>query len=143
MTEAPPTPATPEQIAALESYLRLLAGLIGLGDWTIVVSPEPEADEDDHDVFITITIDYAQRATVRAHPRYWREPPERQRLLGTHELCHLPAERFSEALAIAGAVVGKQTMKALDKAFSEAEEHIVWWIALRLAPGLPMPPRFG
>lgn len=129
--------------AALERYLAELAALVGLGDWTITVASEPEVDEDDADVYVTISPDYAQRATVRAHPRFWTEPPERQRLLATHELCHLPAERFSEALAIAGAVVGKQTMRALDKAFSEAEEHLVWWMAHRLAPSLPLPPRFA
>lgn len=142
MTDAPPH-ATPEQIAALQGYLRDLSVLVGLGDWTIAVAPEPEVDEDDAETFITITVDYAQRATVRAHPRFWCESPPRQRLLATHELCHLPAERFSESLEIARRVVGKQTMKALDHAFSEAEEHLVWWMAHRLAPGLPLPPRFG
>lgn len=129
--------------AQLEAYLRELAQLMGLGDWRITVSPEPAEEGDENaDVYLDVTVDVAQRATVRAAARFWGEPPESQRRYSCHELGHLPAERIGEALGLVAEVVPKKTMAVIAKAFEEAEEHIVWWIALRLAPSMPLPPRF-
>ena len=72
MTET--TNATSERRrVALERYLRELAGLMGLADWTIAVSPEPAKDDDDEaETYITVTVDVGRRATVRAHGRVGR-----------------------------------------------------------------------
>ncbi len=140
VTDAPTEAAR----TALQQYLRDLSVLVGLGDWTITVSPEPaEDDDEDEETYLNVTVDRGRRATVRAHARFWGEPPESQRYLSTHELAHLPSERFSEAMDLAKVVVRGRALTMLKKAVENAEEHTTEWIAQRLAPGLPLPPRFG
>lgn len=133
-------PEIVRRCAALEAYMRERARDIGLGDWTIVVLTEPaEDDDEDSDVYVNVVVDVGRRATVRVHARYWTTTPAEQRRLAIHELCHLPAERFDEALALVKEAVPRKSAALIAKAFETAEEHMVEWAAQQLAPRFPLP----
>ncbi len=112
-------------------YLRVLADLLALRDWTFVVSDDQPAN---HNAMASTVIWYGRRrATIRLSEEFLKESEENQRHTSAHELihCHLDTlERLATREAESGDLI---------RPIRLALELAVDGLADAIAPFLPLP----
>jgi DNA-directed RNA polymerase subunit F len=121
----------------LVRYVRLVADLFGLRDWTIIISLE----HCDEDTLADTELTYGQRiARLRFNEKWAEWDPDDLRSTVVHELIHVHTEPTSELLAdIAGATLDEKTAAAMTSAVSYSLERAVDQIAVAIAPYFPLP----
>lgn len=137
-----PAKRRPKRIVEVESYLRSLADLMCLKDWTITVNPTPLADTEDELLWADCSCNDGHHATFRFHPRFWDDPADKQRETCAHELGHVPLHRFDGVSNQIRAGCDVVLSSVLLEGMRDSEEHAAEWIARVLAPTLPLPPTF-
>lgn len=124
----------------LLDYVLMLARAISLADWTITLVDKPIDPEDDAEAQIELKDGHS--AVLGVCSEFWDLPPEYQRRVIVHEVCHLQFDRLRIFNAVAALLPDKNVSAALKTIVEEAEEHAVESFAKVLAPALPLPPRF-
>lgn len=123
-----------------QSYLRLLADMLGLKDWDVRVKrdkPDPSCGAD-------CLIWYAQkRASIRLNNEPFAltgdDAREDQRRMAIHELIHCHVEYADEAVRLAFKDSGDPRDALFQEYYKRASEMTVECIATAIAPLLPLP----
>lgn len=159
---------TREDLQALAAYVRAIADLLELRDWTILLRAAPIGDDDEAEARVNLV--YGRKlASLEFSPGFRELEPERQRHVVCHELIHLhvnpvwellgegPTEVILgkpafEVLARTAATRVELAVDGLAEAFANKVSPPDWsyrpaWIAdndrggdLRLCPFRPDPP---
>jgi hypothetical protein len=121
----------------LGRYVRELADLVGLRDWTIVMKHgEPANDTSGAD----INVRYGQKvADIRFRTGWETMPADDLRWLVTHELVHCHLWRLDQRLCDVKPVMGDTAYTLYQFAVQEELEHTVDGIARTWARTLPLP----
>lgn len=121
----------------LGKYMRELADLMGLRDWTVNVLDE--APDDDHHA-ADVEVRYGRRwANVRLASDWASERPESLRATCVHELLHCHLKPTEWALNNAQLPLGTLAFGILEGAYNDALEVAVDAIATSWAETLPLP----
>lgn len=119
----------------LNAYIRELADLMGLRDWTFDLAAQPSKS----DTYASIHCVHGQRhAKLKLCREFRTLTPAYQRATLVHELVHCHVEDADElARTLATEELGRQAAKTFERAFELALEHAVDGIAEAWAPKLP------
>lgn len=121
----------------LHKYVRHMADLIGLRDWTITMGSE-SPDDPTHGADCDVT--YGQKvAKIRFREDWPTMPVEDIRWLAVHELVHVHLWPMEQRMCDLRGVIGVTAYEVTSLAFRDALEHAVDGIARELAEHLPLP----
>ena len=128
--------AKPDKWTLLEEWLIESQTLLYIGDWKVTVV----RDASDVDAWADID-PHAQNLTadLRVAHDFWRQEPEKQRLILTHELLHLVTCRTDRVVENLEEALGKVAWAVYEPQYVNATERVVDHIAKVLAPNLPLP----
>ncbi len=120
----------------LKGWIEESQSALGLPDWEVNVI------EDASDVDSWADIDahsQAPTADLRVSHDFWRQTPEKQRLVLTHELLHLAFARYAQVTESLEEPLGKIAWAVISPQLENAEERTVEHLARVLAPYLSLP----
>ena len=122
----------------LEHYIRELADLMGLRDWTLTMRDDPASEDCAADIQVT----YGRKfAAIRFDPAWASESPETLRATCIHELLHCHLKPTEWALNNAQSALGMVAFSVLSGAYEDALEVAIDGIANEWAKTLPLPLR--
>lgn len=122
----------------LGKYVRELADVMGLRDWTITMRDEPCSEDCAADIQVT----YGRKfASIRFDPDWASEKPETLRATCIHELLHCHLKPTEWALNNAQSALGMLAFGVLSGAYEDALEVAIDGIANEWANTLPLPIR--
>ena len=129
----------------LDRYVRHMADLVGLRDWTLRVDVVSVVNATNHkyqggECGASIEVSHGRKYAIIEIREDWAtwDKDELRRLL-THELMHAHTAPMLWALHNIQAVTGGALFEALDNAFDDAHESAVDAIATEWAEFLPLP----
>ena len=128
--------AKPDKWTLLEDWLIESQSALGVADWKLNVV------KDASDVDAWADIDpHAQNHTadLRVAHDFWRQEPEKQRLILTHELLHLVLARYARVTETLEESLGKLAWAVLEPQLEDAEERATEHLARIIAPYLSLP----
>lgn len=118
-------------------YLRELADLMGLRDWTITFNEDAPAEEDAGG---RVEIVYGRKyASIQIHAAWTTDTPETLRYYCVHELVHAHLEPMRWALNSVQTLLGSMAFEVLEGAHTDALEVAIDGIAREWATHLPLP----
>ena len=126
----------PDRFDALESYVAELQEALGITVWKITVIREASdveawADINPHE--------QAESADLRVSYDFWKQKPEHQREILTHEMLHIVTARLDQTVEAMEEAFGKIGWAIFEPQYVNATERVVDHIAKLLAPNLPLP----
>ena len=128
---------TDEQALYLHGWVRRAADLLGLREWSIVVTPWRVDDETAYAG--TFIRDYGDQARVSIGRRFLTIGADEQRRTLTHELLHPPFYRVTRpAIRMVTGHLGRMAEDLFRTALTDAEELAIDRLATAIAPFLPM-----
>lgn len=139
MSRRPAGRFTPKQSAALGSYCRDMADLLGLRDWTVRVVHEP-VHSTQPELASCSGVLGRRFADLRFAPEIFEIEPEMARLIVAHELihCHVPARPRNDLGLVE--LLGAPAATIFQEAENERLELAVDALGEAIAPFLPLPP---
>ncbi len=118
-------------------YIRELADLCGLRDWTINILDDPPANPG-HAACVDVR--YGRRwVNVSFHPDWAQERPESFRSTCVHELLHCHLKPMEWAVNNVQDHLGVAVFSVFSHAYTDAEEMAIDAIATAWAESLPLP----
>ena len=128
--------AKPDKWTQLEEWLMESQTLLYVGDWKVTII------KDASDVDAWADIDpHAQNLTadLRVSHDFWRQEPEKQRLILTHELLHLVTCRTDPVVENLEEALGKVAWAVYSPQYEDATERMTDHLAAVIAPSLSIP----
>ena len=128
--------AKPDKWTQLEEWLMESQMLLYVGDWKVTIV------KDASDVDAWADIDpHAQNLTadLRVSHDFWRQEPEKQRLILTHELLHLVTCRTDRVVENLEEALGKVAWAVYEPQYEDATERMTDHLAAVIAPSLSLP----
>lgn len=128
--------AKQDKFAQLKDWIELSQSVLGLEQWEITIV-EAAADVD-----AWADIDaHAQQPTadLRVSFDFWKQTPEKQRLILTHELMHLVVSRYARVTENLEDALGALAWAVIEPQLEDAEERAVEHMARIIAPYLSLP----
>lgn len=129
-------PTAPDKWQHLREWLAVALPALNLGGWTVNIV------EDASDVDAWADIDpHSQNHTadLRVAHDFWRQQPEKQRQILTHELVHLITCRHDQVIESLAEPLGKIAWSVFEPQHDDAAERAVEALAIIIAPLLPLP----
>jgi hypothetical protein len=122
--------------ALLDDWLTDAQQVLQLAHWTLSVA----RDASDVDAWADID-PHAQNLTaeLRLSHDFWRQPPDRQRLVLTHELLHLACSRTDRVVETLEDALGKVAWAVYSPQYEDASERMIDHLASVIAQQLPLP----
>jgi len=126
----------PDRWTQLEEWLTEAQANLGIADWRVTVVKDASdvdawADIDPHSQNLT--------ADLRVAHDFWRQEPEKQRLILTHELLHLVTCRTDRVVENLEEALGKVAWAVYEPQYTDATERMTEHLATVIAPYLPLP----
>jgi glucuronate isomerase len=128
--------AKQDKFAQLRGWLADAQALLGLDHWEVTV--------------VEAASDVEAWADIEAHPQqptadlrvsfdFWKQTPEKQRLVLTHELMHLVVSRYARITENLEDSLGELAWSVIEPQLEDAEERAVEHMARIVAPYLALP----
>ena len=126
----------PDRWTLLEEWLADAQANLGVTDWKVNVVKDASdvdawADIDPHSQNLT--------ADLRVAHDFWRQEPEKQRLILTHELLHLVTCRTDRVVENLEEALGKVAWAVYEPQYTDATERMTEHLANVIAPYLTLP----
>lgn len=126
----------PDRWTLLEEWLADAQANLGVTDWKVNVVKDASdvdawADIDPHSQNLT--------ADLRVAHDFWRQEPEKQRLILTHELLHLVTCRTDRVVENLEEALGKVAWAVYEPQYLDATERMTEHLANVIAPYLTRP----
>lgn len=126
----------PDRWTQLEEWLADAQANLGVTDWKVNVVKDASdvdawADIDPHSQNLT--------ADLRVAHDFWRQEPEKQRLILTHELLHLVTCRTDRVVENLEEALGKVAWAVYEPQYLDATERMTEHLANVIAPYLTLP----
>lgn len=126
----------PDRWTLLEEWLADAQANLGVTDWKVNVVKDASdvdawADIDPHSQNLT--------ADLRVAHDFWRQEPEKQRLILTHELLHLVTCRTDRVVENLEEALGKVAWAVYEPQYLDATERMTEHLATVIAPYLTLP----
>ena len=128
--------AKQDKFAALRAWVSEAQTVMGLDHWEITIV------EAASDVDAWADIDaHAQQPTadLRVAFDFWKQEPEKQRLILTHELLHLVLARYARISENLEESLGKLAWAVIEPQLEDGEERTIEHLARIIAPYLSLP----
>ena len=128
--------AKQDKFAALRAWVAEAQTVMGLDHWEITIV------EAASDVDAWADIDaHAQQPTadLRVAFDFWKQEPEKQRLILTHELLHLVLARYARISENLEDSLGKLAWAVIEPQLEDGEERTIEHLARIIAPYLSLP----
>ena len=128
--------AKQDKFAVLKAWVTEAQSVMGLDHWEITIV------EAASDVDAWADIDaHAQQPTadLRVAFDFWKQEPEKQRLILTHELLHLVLARYARISENLEDSLGKLAWAVIEPQLEDGEERTVEHLARIIAPYLSLP----
>lgn len=127
-----------KQREAIAAYVREIADLVELRDWTFDLNWEPLPNDVQGAMFPTFG---QKRPTIRFGTDFLEVGPERQRHIIVHELVHCHLEPSTNLIDnTLPDLLGSTAYRIFDDAFVQDLEFATDALATALAKHLPLPP---
>ena len=127
---------TQDKFAVLKAWVSEAQTVMGLDHWEVTIV------EAASDVDAWADIDaHAQQPTadLRVAFDFWKQEPEKQRLILTHELLHLVLARYARISENLEDSLGKLAWAVIEPQLEDGEERAVEHLARIIAPYLSLP----
>ena len=128
--------AKQDKFAVLKAWVSEAQTVMGLDHWEITIV------EAASDVDAWADIDaHAQQPTadLRVAFDFWKQEPEKQRLILTHELLHLVLARYARISENLEESLGKLAWAVIEPQLEDGEERTIEHLARIIAPYLSLP----
>lgn len=128
--------AKQDKFAQLRDWIGLSQSVLGLDHWEISVVEAAS----DVDAWADIEA-HAQQPTadLRVSFDFWKQTPEKQRLILTHELMHLVIARYARVAENLEDALGSLAWAVIEPQLEDSEERAVEHMARIVAPYLALP----
>ena len=128
--------AKQDKFAQLRDGIGLSQTVLGLDHWEITVVEAAS----DVDAWADIDAHGQQpTADLRVSFDFWKQTPEKQRLILTHELMHLVVARYARIAENLEDALGSLAWAVIEPQLEDAEERAVEHMARIVAPYLALP----
>ena len=128
--------AKQDKFAALRAWVAESQTLMGLAHWEVTIV-EAAADVD---AWADIEPHPQQpTADLRVAFDFWKQEPEKQRLILTHELLHLVLARYARISENLEESLGKLAWAVIEPQLEDGEERTIEHLARIIAPYLSLP----
>ena len=128
--------AKQDKFTALRAWVAEAQTVMGLDHWEVTIV------EAASDVDAWADIDaHAQQPTadLRVAFDFWKQEPEKQRLILTHELLHLVLARYARISENLEDSLGKLAWAVIEPQLEDGEERTIEHLARIIAPYLSLP----
>ena len=120
----------------VEAYVAELQAALNVANWKISIAREASdveawADINPHE--------QNQTAELRLSHDFWKQTPEMQREVLTHEVLHLVTARLDQTVEALEEAMGKVLWAVFEPQFENATERTVDHLARVIAPTIPLP----
>jgi len=127
---------TPDKYDALDAYVAELQVAMNVTYWKITVA----RDASDVEAWADINPHaQAETAELRVSHDFWKQTPELQREVLTHEMLHVVTARLDQTVEAMEEAFGKIAWAIYDPLYEDATERVVDHLAKVIAPWLPLP----
>jgi hypothetical protein len=128
--------AKQDKFAALRAWVAEAQTVMGLDHWEITIVEAAS----DVDAWADIEA-HAQQPTadLRVAFDFWKQEPEKQRLILTHELLHLVLARYARISENLEDSLGKLAWAVIEPQLEDGEERTIEHLARIIAPYLSLP----
>lgn len=120
----------------VEAYVAELQTALNVAHWKITIA----RDASDVDAWADINPhEQNHTAELRLSHDFWRQSPEMQREVLTHEMLHLVTARLDQTVEALEDAMGKVVWAVFEPQFENAAERTVDHLARVIAPTIPLP----
>jgi glucuronate isomerase len=128
--------AKQDKFAALRAWVAEAQTVMGLDHWEVTIVEAAS----DVDAWADIEA-HAQQPTadLRVAFDFWKQEPEKQRLILTHELLHLVLARYARISENLEESLGKLAWAVIEPQLEDGEERTIEHLARIIAPYLSLP----
>lgn len=128
--------AKQDKFAALRAWVAEAQTVMGLDHWEVTIVEAAS----DVDAWADIEA-HAQQPTadLRVAFDFWKQEPEKQRLILTHELLHLVMARYARISENLEESLGKLAWAVIEPQLEDGEERTIEHLARIVAPYLSLP----
>jgi len=128
--------AKQDKFAALRTWVAEAQSVMGLDQWEVTIVEAAS----DVDAWADIEA-HAQQPTadLRVAFDFWKQEPEKQRLILTHELLHLVLARYARISENLEESLGKLAWAVIEPQLEDGEERTIEHLARIIAPYLSLP----
>jgi len=128
--------AKQDKFAALRTWVAEAQSVMGLDHWEVTIVEAAS----DVDAWADIEA-HAQQPTadLRVAFDFWKQEPEKQRLILTHELLHLVLARYARISENLEESLGKLAWAVIEPQLEDGEERTIEHLARIIAPYLSLP----
>jgi hypothetical protein len=128
--------AKQDKFAALRAWVAEAQTVMGLDHWEVTIVEAAS----DVDAWADIEA-HAQQPTadLRVAFDFWKQEPEKQRLILTHELLHLVMARYARISENLEESLGKLAWAVIEPQLEDGEERTIEHLARIIAPYLSLP----
>ena len=128
--------AKQDKFAALRAWVAEAQTVMGLDHWEITIVEAAS----DVDAWADIEAHGQQpTADLRVSFDFWKQTPEKQRLILTHELLHLVMARYARISENLEESLGKLAWAVIEPQLEDGEERTIEHLARIIAPYLSLP----
>ena len=128
--------AKQDKFTQLRDWVSLSQTVLGLDYWEITIVEAAS----DVDAWADIDAHGQQpTADLRVSFDFWKQTPEKQRLILTHELMHLVVARYARIAENLEDALGSLAWAVIEPQLEDAEERAVEHMARIVAPYLSLP----
>jgi len=128
--------AKQDKFTQLRDWVGLSQTVLGLDHWEITIVEAAS----DVDAWADIDAHGQQpTADLRVSFDFWKQTPEKQRLVLTHELMHLVVARYARIAENLEDALGSLAWAVIEPQLEDAEERAVEHMARIVAPYLSLP----
>ena len=128
--------AKQDKFAQLKVWITEAQTVLGLDHWEVTVVEAAS----DVDAWADIEAHSQQpTADLRVSFDFWKQTPEKQRLILTHELMHLVVARYARITENLEDALGSLAWAVIEPQLEDAEERAVEHMARIVAPYLSLP----
>ena len=125
-----------DKFTALKAWVAESQSVMGLDHWEVTIVEAAS----DVDAWADIEA-HAQQPTadLRVAFDFWKQDPEKQRLILTHELLHLVLARYARISENLEESLGKLAWAVIEPQLEDGEERTIEHLARIIAPYLSLP----
>ena len=128
--------AKQDKFAVLRKWVAESQTLMGLDHWEVTIVEAAS----DVDAWADIEAHaQAPTADLRVAFDFWKQEPEKQRLILTHELLHLVLARYARISENLEESLGKLAWAVIEPQLEDGEERTIEHLARIIAPYLSLP----
>jgi hypothetical protein len=128
--------AKQDKFAVLKAWISEAQAVMGLDLWEITIVEAAS----DVDAWADIDAHPQQpTADLRVAFDFWKQEPEKQRLILTHELLHLVLARYARISENLEESLGKLAWAVIEPQLEDGEERTIEHLARIIAPYLSLP----